>query len=249
MRTVAIMQARMTSTRLPGKVMREVLGRPLIDYEIERLSRTSGVDELVVATTGNATDDPIAGFCSSRGIRYFRGSEDDVLDRYYQTALSVGAGPGDTLVRYTADTPLNDPAVSAMIIDAWRSARASGRQIDYMGTDYARLPHGMDTEVFSFEALEIAHAEGSSREDREHVTWYMWHTPQRLAAERCGSREDHSSLRLTVDTPEDFEAVRMIIEALYPKDPTFSLQDIARFLLEHPEIAALNASVKQKHYS
>lgn len=248
MKTFAIMQARMTSTRLPEKILKEVLGRPLMLYEIERLRRVPEIDEMIVATTTNATDDPVVSMCEEHGVKWSRGSEDDVLDRYYQCALRHGAAHGDTIVRVTADCPLIDPDVASAVIKTYFAARDRGERIDHLGIDYGTLPHGTDVEVFSFDVLERTWHDGKSQMDREHVTWYMWHTPEKMRHAKYSHDKNYGGYRITVDTPEDFELVRSILEELYQKNSRFTLDDVIEFLDSHKEIKSLNAEIKQKHF-
>lgn len=248
MKTLAIMQARMTSTRLPGKILKEVIGRPLIMYEIERLKRVPEIDELVVATTTNATDDPVEELCEKNGIGVFRGDEDDVLDRYYQCALHFGATHGDVIARFTADCPLIDTGVASEVFKKYFSAKKCGELIDYLCMDHATLPRGVDTEVFSFDVLEQTWRDGHDPMDREHVTWYMWHSPEIFALETYHHPKPYGGYRITVDTPEDFELIKYVIEALYPTKPDFTLDDVISFLDAHQEVKHLNDGVKQKHY-
>ena len=147
---VGIVQARMTSSRLPGKVLKRVLDKPLLEYELERLSRVREMDGLVVATTVNREDDPVVALYNSLGVRSYRGSEDDVLSCYYEAAKGYGA---KVVVRFTADCPLIDPNFVSSLI---REFLARREELDYLGTDYSRMPRGTDAEVFSFSALERA---------------------------------------------------------------------------------------------
>ncbi|NEO63206.1 MAG: NTP transferase domain-containing protein, partial [Moorea sp. SIO4G2] len=163
MKLVIIVQARMTSTRLPGKVLKQVLGKPLLDYQIERLRRVKLADEIVIATTINQTDEPIVELCNSISIPYFRGSEEDVLARYYGAAVEHQA---DVVVRVTSDCPLIDPQVIDQVIQFYLDHQG---EYDYVSNSLQRTyPRGMDTEVFSFAALDEAFHEASAQPDREH---------------------------------------------------------------------------------
>lgn len=237
----AIVQGRMGSTRLPGKVMRSLQGRPMIDHVLERLGRVPEVSEVVVATSTRTVDDPLARHLQAAGIRVFRGSETDVLGRYYCAALEVQA---QVIVRVTADCPLISPSVTGRVVQAYLSAVPP---CDYVSNSRQRsYPRGLDIEVFSFRALEKAHREATRPEDREHVTPYIWRQPDvfRLGIEI--GEVDRSNLRLTVDTPEDFGLVRRIYMALYPSNPAFDLVDIVELLDQHPDWLALNRHIVQK---
>lgn len=241
MKVVAIVQARMTSTRLPGKVLREVLGRPLLGYQLERLRRCRSVDEVVVATTANRTDDPVVAFAEAEGHRVWRGSEEDVLSRMYEAACLASA---DVVVRLTADCPLIDPGVVdrvvGKLIDGWP-------EVDYVSNAVPRsFPAGLDVEAMRMEALAAAHAEALARQEREHVTPFIYNHPERF---QCLSVEHRPSLaehRWTVDHPEDFELVRRIIEALYPTKPDFDYRDVLGLLERHPDWRHLNAHVYKR---
>ncbi|NLX01599.1 MAG: NTP transferase domain-containing protein, partial [Syntrophomonadaceae bacterium] len=168
MKTVIIDQARMTSTRLPGKVMKEVLGKPLLEYQIERLKRTNEADELVIATTTNNTDQPIVEICKRLGVAYYRGSEEDVLSRYYEAATKFGA---DVVVRVTSDCPLIDPTVVDKVIKHYKD---NWDKYDYVSNTLTRTyPRGMDTEVFSYKVLQEVYYNAQEQPEREHVTPYI----------------------------------------------------------------------------
>lgn len=220
MKTVIIVQARMTSTRLPGKVMKRVLGKPLLEYQLERLQRVKLADEIVIATTTNQTDEPIVELCNSLSVACFRGSEDDVLSRYYGAATAHKA---DLVVRVTSDCPLIDPQVIDTVIDYCLQNQS---HYDYVSNSLERTyPRGMDTEVFSFSTLQQAFGEATAQPDREHVTPFIYRQPARYRLGHVIYSEDCSHHRWTVDTPEDFELIQKIIEAIYPRKPNFTLED------------------------
>jgi spore coat polysaccharide biosynthesis protein SpsF len=240
MRIVGVVQARMTSTRLPGKVLREVLGKPLLEYELERLKKIPLLDELVVATTTNVTDDPVAALCDRLCIPVYRGSEFDVLSRYYEAATLHKA---DAVVRFTADCPLIDPELSGSVIAHYLDNSDS---LDYCSMDVSTYPRGVDTEICSFAALREAHEEGSAVPEREHVTYFIWNRPERYAIWRKNSGHDWGKYRLTVDTPEDFALIREIIEKLYPCNRDFSVEDVMELFKKIPELPKINEAVRQK---
>ncbi|MDP2690678.1 MAG: glycosyltransferase family protein [Deltaproteobacteria bacterium] len=236
-----IIQARMTSTRLPGKVLKEVLGRPLLGYQIERLRRVKAADGVVVATTANEADGPIADLCARLSVPVFRGSEEDVLSRYYFAAREHGA---ETVVRLTSDCPLIDPAVVDRVIGFYIERRPD---FDYVSNCLQRTyPRGMDTEVFSFKALEQAFNEAVERHDREHVTPFVYSRPRRFALANVAHGEDLSRYRWTVDTPEDFELIRLVIETLYPVKPGFAMEDVLALFEKDKSLFLINAHVEQK---
>lgn len=238
--TVIIVQARMGSTRLPGKVLKPVLGRPLLAFLVERLKRVRGADRLVIATTTSALDEPIVAFCQKGDIDYFRGSEEDVLSRYNQAAKAFRA---ETIVRITADCPLIDPFVIDRII-----AHKVG--VDYVSNTLVNtFPRGMDTEVFSIQALQAAQNEAKLPSEREHVTPFIYQHPERFRLLNIPYTTPQSHHRWTVDTPEDLTLVTKILEALYPIDPTFTLEAILKLVSQHPDWSQINAHIVQRQIS
>ncbi len=243
MKTVIIVQARMTSTRLPGKVLKRVLDKPLLEYQIERLRRVKLADEIVIATTVNDTDQPIVELCNSLSVSYFRGSEEDVLSRYYGAAKENYA---DMVVRVTSDCPLIDPQIIDEIISFYVE---NSDKYDYVSNCLTRsYPRGMDTEVFSFKALQEAFLSATAQADREHVTPFIYRHPERYGVGHIVYAENQSSHRWTVDTPEDFELIRRIIEALYPQSPEFKLEDCLNLLKQYPDWSNINVHIEQKKY-
>ncbi len=241
MRVVIISQARMTSTRLPGKVLKEVLGKPLLEYQIERLKKVVLADEVVIATSENQSDNPIVNLCKKMRVKYYRGSENDVLERYYKTALEYRA---DAVVRVTADCPFIDPLIIDRVIDSFIK---TCDQYDYVSNVIERtFPRGMDTEVFSMQVLEKAFFEAKSQAEREHVTLFIHNHSQLFRLANIRHSQDLSHLRWTVDESEDFKLIQLILEALYPGTPDFSMEDILNLLEQHPELKRINAHIEQK---
>jgi spore coat polysaccharide biosynthesis protein SpsF len=241
-RIVILVQARMGSSRLPGKVLRDVAGKPLVARVLERLERATKADAIVVATTDRASDDVLVEVVESfPRIGVFRGPEEDVLARFEAAARTHDA---DVVVRVTSDCPLIEPAVVDRCIEALLTSRPAA---DYAANGLRRtFPRGLDTEVFTFEALRAAHSEATSASDREHVTPYIYRHPRRFRLVSVEDDEDHSSLRWTVDTAEDLELVRRIYEALLPVDPAFEYRDVLALLDEHPTWSDINRHVPQK---
>jgi spore coat polysaccharide biosynthesis protein SpsF len=240
---VIIVQARMTSTRLPGKVLKNVLGKPLLEYQIERLKRVTLADEIIIATTTNNTDIPIVELCDRLAVPYFRGSEEDVLARYYGAAKEHQA---DVVVRVTSDCPLIDPQVIEQVIQYYIDHQP---QYDYVSNCLERTyPRGMDTEVFSFLALHEAFLEATAQPDREHVTSFIQMHPQRYQLAHVIYSENQSFHRWTVDTIEDFELIKIILEKLYPQSPKFTLEDCLFLLKNNPHWALINSHIEQKEY-
>jgi len=236
---VAIIQARMGSTRLPGKVLMDLNGVPMLQYQVDRVKQSKLIDQVLVATSVLSQDDEIANFCENNNILSFRGSEDDVLSRYYHAAKEYNA---DAIVRLTADCPMLDPEVIDKTIALFQQDN-----IDYAANtvppESSKYPDGSDVEVFSMFALKRAYQEATNEEDREHVTFYFWKSKQKDTFEtaQLSNHEDFSKYRFTVDYPEDYEVVKMIDEELKKMNQFGSLNEIVEILNNNPEISALNS--------
>ena len=241
MKTVIITQARMASTRLPGKVMREVMGKPLLAYHLERIQRAKYADEILVATTVNPEDDVITQLAASHGVRCYRGSAEDVLARYREAARETGA---DIMVRVTADCPLIDPEIIDKVIRYYLDHR---HLYDYVSNTLKRTyPRGMDTEVFPRKVLEEIHLKAHESADREHVTCYICRHPEEYRLGGVEHSEDLSHHRWTVDEEDDFKLIKLLIEEIYPMKPEFTMQDCLEVLKRHPDWMTINAHVKHK---
>lgn len=240
MRIVCIIQARMGSTRLPGKVLKPILGQPMLWHVMERVRRVRRLDELVVATTVQDADDRIADLCMQNGWSCFRGSEDDVLDRYYQAALQCQA---DVVVRITSDCPLVDPDVIDQVIGAYVTSQP---EVDYVSNTLVprTFPRGLDVEVFSFSALSRAWDEDGNPAWREHVTPYIWRQSDKFRLLPVKADDDYSVMRWTVDTEEDLALVRRIYESM--PHSFFGWQGVLRLLKDHPQWLKINSNVQQK---
>ncbi len=242
MKVVIITQARMASTRLPGKVLKEVLGKPLLQYHIERLRQVRGISDVVVATTVNESDDLVENVCKHLSYAVFRGSERDVLGRYYRAAKVYHA---DAVIRVTSDCPLIDPFVIEQVVQSYLHSTA---EYDYFSNTIKRtFPRGMDTEVFSAQVLEEAFQEARLDYEREHVTPFFYMHPERYRIGNLTYHTDVSQHRWTVDTPEDFELIRRIITAFAGVQPAVTLEDILRLLKQHPQWTLINAHIEQKN--
>lgn len=234
-----IVQARMGSTRLPGKVLREVCGKSLLEHLVSRLRALQSNCEIRIATTTDPRDDIIVEKSKSLNVSVTRGSEEDVLDRYVQAMKESGADIG---VRITADCPL----MEAKLIDRVLQEFLKGGW-DYCSNTLERtFPRGLDIEVFSKEALFRASSNASNPQDREHVTPYIYKNPALFKIGQLKNDVDLSRHRWTVDTAEDFELIRRIVEALYPQNPDFHMADVLTVLDNHPDWFAINAHVEQK---
>lgn len=208
MSRVAVIQARMGSSRLPGKALLELGGEPVVERVYRRVERIEGLDRAVVATTTEAADEPLVAHCRAVGIPVHRGSESDVLDRYYRVADELGA---TVVMRITADCPLLDPRESARVLAAFLDAPGCGYASN---VEPPFLPDGMDTEVMSFAALERMWREARAPEEREHVTLHARRHPQRFSAVALRDPRDRSDYRLTLDTPADYRRLQEVVAIL-----------------------------------
>lgn len=240
-RTVAVIQARCGSERLPNKAMRDLAGRPLTEHVLRAVMHAERVDEVVLATTREADDDVLEGLAGELGVRCYRGSSNDVLSRF------VGAVEGtcaDAVVRLTGDDPLLDPAVIDQVV-----AHFVEGGCDYASNIVERSwPRGLDTEVLSIDALRRSDREGRRPEDREHVTFYVRTHPDIFQLRNVEAPDDERwpDLRLCVDTAEDYEMIRKVFEALYRLGEPLSVGQVVDWLRRHPEVARINAAIQQK---
>jgi spore coat polysaccharide biosynthesis protein SpsF len=237
-RVVAIVQARVGSTRLPGKVLRELAGRPMVLQVVERARRIADVDEVLVAIPDLAEDDVLAQTLEHVAIPFVRGPGDDVLHRY---TLASAAAAADVVVRITADCPLLSPTVSGRVVDAFLERRP-----DYASNTLERTwPRGLDTEVVLRSTLEGLDADPRSVAEREHVTAAIWQHPERYRLWSVRGEQDLSALRWTVDTEDDFRLIEEIYRELGDRDG-FDIGDILALLERRPELRTWNAHVEQK---
>ena len=243
MRKLIIAQARMTSTRLPGKVMKIVCGKPLLEHFINRLKRVKYADQIVIATTINDIDNQIVDLCKKLDISYYRGSEEDVLGRYYEAAVEYG---GDIIIRITSDCPVIDPEVVDSLINFYTN---NIEKYDYVSNTLKRTyPQGMDSEIISFDTLKEAHFNAYDPFDREHVTPFIKMRPQQFRLYNILYWTDMSRYRWTLDTPEDLELISKIFDALFYQNPSFSLKDMLDQMERTPEWETINAHVETKKY-
>lgn len=238
MNVVVITQARSGSTRLPNKILKEIQGRSLLQIHIDRIKKANLVTEIIIATTTNKEDDKVELLAKEFSVKCYRGSESDVLDRFYQTVK--GLKP-DFIVRLTSDCPLIDPVLIDQVIK-----QAIERKLDYYSNGMEELyPDGQDIEVFSFNALEKAWKEAKLLSEREHVTPYIRNNSSYkggvlFKSDNHGLKTNYNEVRLTVDEPQDFEVIKQIIEALgFNKD----WQTYADYYLNNLEIKQLNSQI------
>ena len=239
MKIVAIVQARMGSTRFPGKVLKKIKNKPLIDYVIGRLKLSRSIDQIIIATSIKSQDDLIVNYAKEKGIKFFRGSEEDVLSRYYNAAKENNA---DVIVRITSDCPLIDPDIIDDLI-----ANHIKNKADYTANIIKRTyPRGFDVEVFSIKSLIKSFDEADKKYYREHVTPYIREHPEKfkLYNIEAGNKLRRPEIRITVDTIEDFNLIGKIYENFDNID--FRAEEIIDFLDKNPQLLKINKHVKQK---
>ena len=238
-RILAVVQARMSSRRLPGKVLKPILGRPMLLHQLDRARRASAFDRLVVATSTDDSDDDVVRMCRDSGYDCERGSLHDVLDRFWQIASRHGA---EHIVRLTGDCPLTDPEIIDLVVDAHLTTGA-----DYTSNTRPRStwPDGLDVEVVRAGVLEQAWREAVTTSDREHVLPFVWNRPERFHLNMVTSEMDLNHLRWTVDGPSDFQLVEAIFAALYPRNPMFGIRDVQTFLGQNKNIPQLNSGIER----
>ncbi len=241
-KVAAVIAARMGSTRLPGKVLAPIMGRPVLSWLIERVKKAKTIDEIVVATTTKTGDDKIAILAKRLGVKVFRGSEEDVLERLAQAGQKFGAS---VVVRLTADCPLVDWRIVDQLIKIYLSGN-----YDYVSNVIDRsFPLGFDVEVFSFKKLVEIEKEAKDLIYREHPPYYFYTHPQEFRLKNLKARSDMfwPDLRLTLDTREDYLVLTKIFEALYPVKPDFSAEDVVKLMRQHPEWVAISSQIQHRH--
>jgi spore coat polysaccharide biosynthesis protein SpsF len=240
MQIVAIIQARMGSSRFPGKVLYEILDKPMLWHIINRVKFTPSVDNVIVATSDKEKDEPIKRFCIKYNVPYFQGSENDVLDRFYKSAVKYNGNP---LIRITGDCPLIDPAIIEKVINKYKS-----NKYDHVGVAAGagaikyekRYPSGVDAECINLNAIKKAWEEATKKTDREHVTPFIWRQPNIFSVGILKPKIDCSNFRLSVDHENDLILVKKIYENLYHKNNCFSLDDVIEFISNRPKFKKIN---------
>lgn len=237
-----IVQARMGSTRLPGKVMKDLQGKSVLHHVIQRVKQSNLIDEIIIATTKHKRDEVIVEEAKRNHVNFFRGSEEDVLSRYYHSAVEFGL---DAIVRITSDCPLVDPSVIDEVIDFYLNNNFVLVTNGGAGDNDRTYPRGLDIAIFSFNVLEEAYENATQQYQREHVTPYIY---EKFSDEiyRYKNERDLSDYRLTLDTPEDYDLIKKIYEKLYDGKHDFYLDDIIDFLEKNPELKAINENIIQK---
>ena len=240
MKVLAIIQARMSSERLPQKVLKEINGKPMLMHIIDRIKRSKYIDEIVVATTTQAMDDMIEEALCNYGVGLYRGNIYNVLDRFYQCAKKYGA---QYIVRLTADNPLIDvdlidKGISQLVMD--------GNNYDYVALKEG-YPLGLGVEVFTFGALKECYENATQSYEKEHVTPYIYCHEDRFNIKYISNKDDYSELRLTCDTPEDFELIKNIY-SYFGEKKYFSMSEIVEYIKRHPELMNINKEIRQKNF-
>ncbi len=239
---VCIIQARVGSTRLPNKIFFDLRGKPVLGRVIERLQKSKLIDKIVITSPDSPANDVIEKYIKDNfsGVGVSRAPEKDVLNQYYQAAKKFGA---DVIVRITSDCPLIIPEVVDKVIQSFLD-----RNNDYVSNVLGKrtYPRGLDTEVFSFKALERIWNEGKEKDDREHVTIYLRKNPEKFSASNVEGEKDYSGYRLTLDEQKDYELIKTIYEKL-DENKVMELELIIKFLEENPDLAKINQDVEQKY--
>lgn len=256
-RVIAIIQARMGSSRLPGKVLLDLAGSPMLGRVFVRTSRAAAVQETLVATTAESTDDPVAEYCDFSGIPVYRGNQFDVLDRYYQAAKAAGA---DVIVRITADCPVIDPALIDDVVHTLVDEEYDFACNRLPPPWHRTYPIGLDTEACTFAALEKAWNDAKEPQQREHAMPYLYEgvelttenrrleagvSPRGFKVALLQHTSDFGDYRWTVDTPEDLEFMRQVYARFDGRDD-FSWKDVLNLVHAEPGLAAINSGVKHK---
>ncbi len=239
MRVNAIIQARCGSTRFPNKIFASIDERPLIWHVVNRLKYSNSIDDIVVATTLNSKDDALEQWCNDNEIKVFRGSEEDVLNRYYEASLCY---PSDYIVRITADDPFKEPEV----IDRVVNKLIEEKKDLVTNNNPPSFPEGLDCEAFTYTTLQRMESEARDSFEREHVTQYAYHNPDKFRISNVESNKKLSFLRWTIDTKEDYEMVKKIYEyRVGEKNEILLMNEILEILNQHPEVSKINSQVKR----
>ena len=241
MRIIATIEARMTSTRLPGKVMMPVLDKPMLHYLVDRLKKVPSIDDIVLATTINDTDDILVDFAKDENIKWFRGSEDDVMLRVIQAASSVNA---DIVVEITGDCPIIDPMIVEQSILMFKA-----NNVDYVSNVIIRsFPDGMDSQVFSLDSLKKSFLMTNNPLDHEHVTLHIRNNPDFFSRINIVAPPELEwpELGLTLDEKDDYNLLKIIIEHFNPKNALFGCIDVVNFLRNRPDLVKINDYVQRK---
>jgi spore coat polysaccharide biosynthesis protein SpsF len=237
-KVVAIIQARLGSSRFPAKTLMRIYDKPMLEHIIERVRAARRLDGIVVATTVSADDDPIVALAERLQVGIFRGSENNVLERYHGAAVYCGA---DVIVRVTADDPFKDPDIIQQAIELQQ-----GGSYDYCSNTLQHsYPEGLDIEVFTFAALHTAFTEARLDSEKEHVTPFIWKRPERFSLHNFSCEPDLSHLRWTVDYEKDLIFTREVFRRLYPSKKIFLLRDVLELIEQEPALCQINSGIRR----
>lgn len=238
MNIYAIFQVRMGATRLPGKMFKKILGRPLLWHVVQRVKSADLVDRIILATTRKKEDDQIVEFAEKEGIPFSRGSDEDVLDRFYKAAKKFAP---DIIVRITPDDPFKDPKIIDNFIGYFLKHKD---ELDYLSnTIKPTYPEGIDIEIFTSKTLERTWREAKEPSEREHVTSYIWNNPKKFRIKNLSRKQNLSHLRWTIDYSADLKFTREIYKRLYSKKKIFLMDDILKLLKKEPELQKINQGI------
>ena len=238
MKILTILQARVSSSRLPGKVLKMVSGKPMLLQQIERIQRVPSIEQIIVATSTSQSDDNLVDVLREQNINVFRGSLNNVLDRFYKAASKYNA---EHVIRLTGDCPLSDPDIIENVIQQHFELN-----VDYTSNTLpASFPDGLDVEIFRFECLEKAWKEAILPSEKEHVTSYIRNNVEKFTHSNVKSSQDLSSMRWTVDEPEDFEFIEKVYQKLYSKNTVFNMSDVLAYLQNHPNLTKINKHIQR----
>ena len=243
MKIAAIIEARMGATRFPGKIIKPILGKPVLELLVERLKKVKLLDEIVIATTLNKSDNVLEKLSKKINVRCFRGSEKDVLARVLEAAKFVKA---DIIVETLGDCPLTDPRIIEKCIKTFLKGN-----YDYLANALKpSFPNGLDVQVYPTKILEEVASLTNDPLDREHVTLYIYSHPEKYKIKNLWATGElfWPELAITLDTPQDYQLIKIIFEALYPKNPDFTAYDVVRFLRQNPKLLKINKKVKRKDF-
>ncbi|MCR4336944.1 MAG: glycosyltransferase family protein [Candidatus Omnitrophica bacterium] len=236
MKACAIIQSRMGSSRLPGKVLLPLADKPVLEHVIRRVQQAKTIQDVILATTEKDEDTPLVELAIRCGAKVYRGSENDVLDRYYQAAQKFKA---KTVVRITADCPVIDPKLIDQIVTQYFQVK-----VDYCSNTLVEtFPNGEDIEVFSSQALEKAWKEARLSSEREHVTPYLKKNKEQFKVISFEGKSNLSDKRWTLDEDKDYRFLQILFDHLYVKNPYFGMDEILKFLKDHPEAEQINAQI------
>lgn len=245
---VAILQARMSSSRLSGKVLKPILDQPMLALQIQRVLNSKKIDKLVIATSEHATDDAIATLCKNLKVDCFRGSLPDVLDRFYQAATKYNA---EHIVRLTGDCPLSDAEIIDKVITLHLSTQSDYTTNSILPDDpknHITFPDGLDVEVITMQCLSKLWRDIKQESYREHVTSYVRLHPEKYTINYLHHPQDLSKHRWTVDEPQDFVLIKNIFKALYPVKPNFNCQDVVDYIERNPTLRQINNEFQHEKY-